>query len=65
MGRPPQFVGEEAETALVVNAEQLCMRLGSPQTTLETMLAWAAHWVQSDGRDLGKPTHFEVRDGSY
>ena len=64
-GRPPQFIGEEAETALVVNAERLCTRLGLPQTNMETMLAWTAHWVQSGGRDLGKPTHFEVRDGNY
>jgi nucleoside-diphosphate-sugar epimerase len=65
LGRPPQFVGQEAETALVVNAERLCMHLGLPQTTLETMLAWTAHWVQSGGRSLGKPTHFEVRNGNY
>jgi nucleoside-diphosphate-sugar epimerase len=65
LGRAPRFVGEEAETALLVDATRLCARLGPPPTPLETMLAWAAHWVQSGGRDLGKPTHFEVRNGTY
>ena len=65
LDRTPRFVGEEAETALLVDASRLCARLGRPPTTLETMLAWTAHWVQSGGRDLGKPTHFEVRDGTY
>jgi hypothetical protein len=65
LDRTPRFVGEETETALLADASRLCARLGPPPTTLETMLAWTAHWVQSGGRDLGKPTHFEVRDGAY
>jgi NAD dependent epimerase/dehydratase family len=65
LGRAVRFVGEEAETALLVNAGRLCARLGPPPTPLEAMLAWTAHWVQAGGRDLGKPTHFEVRDGNY
>jgi hypothetical protein len=65
LGRPPQFLGEEGETALLANPARLCARLGSPATGLETMLVWTAQWVQSGGRDLGKPTHFEVRNGSY
>lgn len=65
MQRTPRFVGEEADTALLANAGRLCARLGSPPTGLETMLAWVARWVQSGGRDLGRPTHFEVRDGNY
>jgi nucleoside-diphosphate-sugar epimerase len=65
LGREPRFVGEEAGTALLANAERLCVRLGPPPTALETMLAWTAKWVKSGGRDLGKPTHFEVRDGNY
>lgn len=65
MQRTPRFVGEENSTALLANATRLCARLGSPPTRLETMLAWVARWVQSGGRDLGRPTHFEVRDGNY
>jgi hypothetical protein len=65
LGRAPQFIGHETETALLANPAQLCARLGSPPTALETMLGWIAHWVKSGGRDLGKPTHFEARDGIY
>jgi hypothetical protein len=32
---------------------------------METLLRWTAQWVKQGGRDLGKPTHFEVRDGNY
>jgi hypothetical protein len=26
---------------------------------------WIAHWVRNRGRNLGKPTHFESRDGQF
>ena len=65
LGRAPRFVGQETDTALLVDATRLCARLGPPPTALETMLAWAAHWIQSGGRDLGTPTHFEVRNGNF
>jgi hypothetical protein len=32
---------------------------------MDTALRWTAAWVQQGGRSLGKPTHFEVRDGNY
>lgn len=64
-GRPPQFTGTEAPTALLGNATRLCERLGAPPVTLEPMLRWIAHWVKQGGRNLGRPTHFEVRDGNY
>ena len=65
MGRPPQFTGAEAPTALLGNASPLCAKLGPPAVPLETMLRWIAQWVKGGGRNLGRPTHFEVRDGSY
>jgi hypothetical protein len=40
-------------------------RLGAPSHSLDTMMAWIAHWVKHGGRSLGKPTHFEARDGHY
>ncbi|HMC63704.1 MAG TPA: hypothetical protein VKI65_02085 [Gemmataceae bacterium] len=65
LGRPPQFVGAEAPTALLGNSARLCAALGAPLVPLETMIRWIAHWVKRGGRNLGKPTHFEVRDGNY
>jgi len=65
LGRPPQFVGDESETALLGNSAPLCAKLEAPAVTVETMLRWIAYWVKSGGRNLGRPTHFEVRDGNY
>jgi len=65
MGRSPEFTGEEATTALLADSSRICTALGGPRTPMEAMLHWTAHWVKQGGRDLGKPTHFEVRDGNY
>jgi hypothetical protein len=65
LGRNPQFTGAETKTALLGNSARLCAALGPPPTPLDTMLRWIAHWVNMGGRNLGKPTHFEVRDGNY
>ena len=65
LDRPPQFVGEEAPTALLGNSAALCAKLGPPAVPLELMLRWIADWVKLGGRILGRPTHFEVRDGNY
>jgi hypothetical protein len=29
------------------------------------MIGWIAEWVQSGGASLGKPTHFEMREGKF
>lgn len=65
MGRSVQFDGEEASHCLLGNARPLCDRLGNPAVTMETMLRWTAAWAESPGAYLGRPTHFEVRDGRY
>lgn len=65
LGKPPLFRGAETPTALLGNAKALCARLGEPSLKLDPMLRWIAHWVRRGGRNLGRPTHFEVRDGNY
>ncbi len=65
LGRQPIFSGREAPTALLGNSAAICAKLGGPAVALETMLRWIAHWAKQGGRILGKPTHFEVRDGKY
>lgn len=65
LGRPPSFAGQESPTALLGNSAALCSRLGAPSVSLEMMLVWIACWIKQGGRDLGKPTHFESRDGRY
>lgn len=64
-GLSPQFAGVEAKRALLGNPSALCAKLGAPSVPLETMLHWIGDWIARGGRVLGKPTHFEVRDGNY
>ncbi len=65
MGKSVAITGKEAETALLSDASEAFRLLGKPETGLEVVLDWTARWVQRGGATLGKPTHFEVRDGSY
>ncbi len=65
LGRTPKLVGVEAADALLSNAATAIKLLGPPETSLEDVLRWTAHWVKLGGRSLNKPTHFEVRDGKY
>jgi hypothetical protein len=32
---------------------------------MDTLLDWTADWVARDMASLGKPTHYEARDGKY
>lgn len=63
--RPVQFTGQEASTALVSNTAELVQSLGRPAVSPEQLIAWVADWTRRGGRMLGRPTHFEVRDGRY
>ena len=63
--REPKLVGVEAGTALLGNAARATQTLGPPPTPLDAVMRWTAHWIKNGGRLLGKPTHFETRDGKY
>lgn len=65
MGKPVRFAGSESDTALLGNTAKLRAVLGDPPTPLDAMIRWTADWVKRGGRSLGRPTHFEVRDGRY
>ncbi|MBW6537281.1 MAG: hypothetical protein K0B11_19895 [Mariniphaga sp.] len=60
-----QFSGNEAETALLSNAEQAFRLFGKPQIPVHKVMDWTARWMEEEKKLLGKPTHFEVRDGKY
>ncbi len=64
-GVEARFTGVEAETALLSNASKSARLYGPPGTSLEQMIERIAHWVTIGGRTLGKPTHFEQRDGRF
>jgi nucleoside-diphosphate-sugar epimerase len=65
LGIEPVFEGREAETALL-NDASLCHRLfGLPSVSVDEMIDTIAEWIRSGKPTLGKPTHFEVRDGKF
>ena len=64
-GRDPVFQGEESGRALLSDAGACHGRLGASEVPLRTLLDWVAHWVQSGGPMLDKPTKFEVSDGRF
>ena len=58
-------MGTENGRALLSNASRSHALFGLPQMPLERVIQWTADWVRAGGRNLGKPTHFEVQDGKY
>ncbi len=64
-GRTPRITGSEAPSAWLVDTRAAQKLLGPPRVPLAAMLDWTADWVAKGGESLGKPTHFEARDGRY
>jgi nucleoside-diphosphate-sugar epimerase len=64
-GIAPVFEGTEATTALLSDGSRGHQRYGHPRVPLEQMIDWIAHWIQSGGPLLDKPTHFETRTGKF
>ncbi len=64
-GRECKFQGQEGTGALLSDASLCYSLLGRPSVSVASLTDWVAEWVMSGGEHLGKPTHFEVVDGSY
>ncbi len=65
LGRTPRITGQEASTAWLSNSDKARKLFGVPTVDVEQMIDWTAQWVKRDGATLGKPTHFEARDGKF
>lgn len=65
LGKKPILEGKEAETALLNNSSQVFDLMGKPSVPVDQVMQWVAHWILEDKKLLGKPTHFQVRDGKY
>ncbi len=66
MGRPtPLITGSEAPSALLNNASHCHKLFGAPRTSPDQVMRWVAQWVVKGGRELNKPTKFQVRDGQF
>ena len=64
-GRQASFAGREGETALLSDAVRMEEVFGAPSVGIGEMIARVAEWVERGGRALGKPTHFENREGKF
>ena len=64
-GRKPKIRGKESPTAWLVDTRLAQKLLGEPRVPLAAMLDWQADWISRGLPGLGKPTHFETRDGKY
>lgn len=60
-----EFTGEEADTALLSNAVKCHSLFGYPTMTPLQLIDWVAAWVSGGGRQLGKPTKFQQREGKF
>lgn len=64
-GTQVNFVGKEADTALLSNSNHVFDLYGKPTVTTDEIIKWTVDWLKEEKKLLGKPTHFEVRDGKY
>jgi hypothetical protein len=65
LDRPVTFRGTESPEALLSNGQLGHRLFGYPRVSVGQMVQWIADWIGRGGETLGKPTHFEVRDGKY
>ena len=59
------LTGQESTDAFLNNGTAARDRYGVREPALEAMIAAVADWLVGGGDLLGKPTHFESRDGKY
>jgi hypothetical protein len=65
LGKQVSFTGTESPHALINDASQ-CMELfGPPGVNESQLICMVAAWTMQGGPMLGKPTHFESRDGKF
>jgi nucleoside-diphosphate-sugar epimerase len=64
-GKAPVVTGTESPTAWLVDTRAAQKLFGAPRVPLAQMIDWQADWIRRGGESLGKPTHFETRDGKY
>lgn len=64
-GVKPKFVNKESKTALLNNSSLAFKIFGYPKVPVSQLIMWITEWLAEDKKLLGKPTHFEVRNGKY
>ncbi len=59
------LTGEPAASAWLTNTSKSVSLFGPPVIGVERMIDWTADWLRRGRSSLGKPTHYEARDGTY
>ena len=65
LGRPANFTGVESPDALLSNGARGWSLLGTPRVDVARLIDWTADWIARGRPTIGKPTHFESRDGTF
>ena len=65
LGKAPVFAGTEGPDALLSNAELMHTIFTPPAVSVDEMIEHVARAIEEDAPMLGKPTHFEARDGRF
>jgi nucleoside-diphosphate-sugar epimerase len=65
LGRVPKFEGREGADALLSNTNRMRSTFSPPSVTIDQMIDHVASAIERGAPTLGKPTHFETRDGSF
>lgn len=63
--KTPKITGHENGKGYLSNAAKANSIFGNPSVPIGKIIEWTAHWIQSGGENIGKPTHFETQDGNY
>lgn len=63
--KPVNFVGQPAEKVFLNDASRSFELFGKPRVTADELIHMTAEWIMQGGRDLNKPTHFNVTDGQF
>jgi nucleoside-diphosphate-sugar epimerase len=65
-GIEPTFLSDaEGTSALLSDVTKARSFFGAPAVRPEEMIGWIADWIKLGGAMLGKPTHFQTRDGKF
>lgn len=65
MGIEPLIIGEESADALLNDAAEIHELYGYPSLPLRQLVRWVGRWVADGGRQLGKATKFQQREGKF
>lgn len=65
LGVQPQFVGQEAPTALLSNGSRCWQLFGPPRVDVDQMIDRVAAWLKAGGPTAAKPSKYDVRNGNF